>query len=179
MISIVSFTSKYSSDVKALLLSVLDDEFGHTGVERPDLDDILKAYQKDEFSNFFLALDASKLVGTIAILHNGDGSGVMKRFCVPKEKRGKGIGQKLLLHLLNFAKEKRYTSIYLQTTTDMKIANALYEKNGFTKIKQPAQLANAHLLPTSVFYKIKLVPYTEEKPFNEFDDKYTAKRSVL
>ena len=180
MIKIIPFTPKHSLKVKELLLSVLEGEFNHTGVQRPDLDDIPKYYQKDEFSNFFLALEDDKLVGTIAISSQPDGTGIMKRFCVSKNQRKNGIGQQLLTHLLDYAKSKKYIAIYLQTTTDMKTANQLYEKNGFEKIKQPKQLLNAHLVPTSIFYKLKLGLYAGDEEFDEFDDKHTMhKRMVL
>jgi len=57
---------------------------------------------------------------------------------VDKNYRGKesGIGQKLLDNLIDWARRKNVTEIYLGTTEKFIRAQQFYEKNGFIKIQK-------------------------------------------
>jgi len=51
--------------------------------------------------------------------------------------RGKGIGKLLLLKCIAFAKELGYTSMYLETMPELKVAIPMYEQFGFTYLTGP------------------------------------------
>lgn len=47
---VIQFSPKYNAQVKVLVVSILEKEFNHTGVDRPDLEDIAGTYQSNEQS---------------------------------------------------------------------------------------------------------------------------------
>lgn len=111
---IVTFSSKYNNEVRKVVVDILDSEFGHVNVERLDLDNISRTYQSDEKSNFWIALEDDKVIGTIALLkYKNFNFGVLKRFAVKKDYRRKGVGKKLMETLIEFAKSKKLNSIIL------------------------------------------------------------------
>ena len=59
----------------------------------------------------------------------------LQRLFLLKEARGKGIGQVLMDKCINFAKQKGYNLMYLETFPNMVEAIGLYQKNGFKLIK--------------------------------------------
>jgi len=58
----------------------------------------------------------------------------LKRTYVKSELRGKGLGQLLLQHCIDSAREIGYQKMFLDTHLDMGPAIALYRKNGFKDI---------------------------------------------
>lgn len=97
------------------------------------------------------------MIGTIALLkYKNFNFGVLKRFAVKKEYRRKGVGKKLIGTLIEFAKSKKLNSIILQTTTEMVAANKVYEKFGFKKIEKPGNVNFSVILPTTIFYELKI-----------------------
>ncbi len=161
---IEAYKDEYKDQVTNLINSILEDEFGrHSKSGRSDIKDIPKSYQKDSSGNFWICVkDNSDAIGTIALSNYGDGIGYLQRFMVKKEFRQKGIGKKLLSHLLNFAKSHGYKKIFLSTSDDMAEANKFYVKNGFERVLSlPEEIANQ---PTwdNVFYKLDLAKDNEE-----------------
>jgi len=153
MVNIRPYSDKYKEQTVRLLLSVLEDEFEYKGLERPDLDNISNAYQVNH-GNFWIALNDDELIGTIALQDHGKGRGFVRRMCVKKKYRRKGIGQKLFDTLLGFARNSTYKTIYCSTVVEFKSARAFYEKNNFSEIKElPEDMA----LPIeNVFLELKL-----------------------
>jgi len=156
VISVVPFRKNYQKDAKTLILSILNKEFGHIRVPRPDLDNIAKTYQSNERSNFWIALDKRKIIGTVGLLEIDHPDAVLKRLCVIEKYRRRGAGKKLMQTLLQFAKDRGYSNIFLQTTTEMKIANSVYESYSFKKTRRPKKMGEITIYPTSIFYKLKL-----------------------
>lgn len=58
----------------------------------------------------------------------------LQRLFIKTKARGNGIGEKLVGMCIQFAKEKGYKLIYLETFPNMKEAVGLYEKYGFEYI---------------------------------------------
>ena len=116
------------------ILSVLEGEFGFIGINRPDLVNIPETYQKNN-SNFWIAIENDKVIGTIALENHSDNRGYLKRFYVDKAYRGKGIAQQLLAALVQYAKDNNYKKILLATFEDLVAANKFYNKTGFIRIE--------------------------------------------
>lgn len=55
----------------------------------------------------------------------------LRPIVVSKQARGKGLAEKLLIALLDDAKHRGFSSIYLKTETDNTSANRFYSKSGF------------------------------------------------
>lgn len=133
-IQIQPYSSEHQSSVKTFLTSILEGEFGHFNVPRPDLEVIDTYYQIDD-SNFWIALRDGEIVGTIGLKSFVNGIGYLQRMSVIEELRGSGLAQLLLATLENFAREKKYKTIYLATSENLKAANKFYPKEGFVRVE--------------------------------------------
>ena len=139
--------------VRRFILNILENEFGHKNIERPDLYNISSVYQKEN-GNFWLAFDGDKLVGTIGLESYTGGRGYIRRMYVDSAYRGKGVAQELLFTLVEFARLNGFTKLYLATTDDMVAAQKFYIKEGFKQIKAlPQDLPNSG---DTIFYKMDL-----------------------
>lgn len=76
---ILPFKPEYERQVIDLILDIWEKEFGFTGLERPDVHDISNYYQSDKKSNFWVAVEDSEVVGTIALKALGKSEGELKR----------------------------------------------------------------------------------------------------
>lgn len=54
-----------------------------------------------------------------------------------KNARGKGLGKLLIEHCLQWAKKNGYENCYLETMPELKQALKVYEKFGFSYLKEP------------------------------------------
>jgi GNAT superfamily N-acetyltransferase len=130
------FESKYKEDVIGLILTIQKEFDVHLNrADQPDLEDVQKSYIEQN-GNFFIALDNTKVIGTIAAVCIDDEKYVLRKMYVCKKYRGKEIGiAKLLLDkFLLWLQEKRVKEIYLGTNEKYKAAHRFYEKNGFFEI---------------------------------------------
>lgn len=153
MIKIIQYNNKYKSSTKKFILKILNEEFGLGSIKRPDLDNISNFYQKNK-SNFWIAIEDNKIIGSVAIKNYGKGRAYLKRMYVSTEHRGTGLAKKLLDTALAYAKETGFKEIFLGTVEDMIAANKFYSKNGFKKIRKlPDDLSD---FGDTIFYKVTL-----------------------
>lgn len=73
-----------------------------------------------------------KIIGCIGVAAHGERA-QLRWFLVDPLYRHIGLGKKLLHAAINFAKERGYKSIYLDTTSDLEKAIGLYTSVGFKK----------------------------------------------
>ncbi|WEG12372.1 GNAT family N-acetyltransferase [Pullulanibacillus sp. KACC 23026] len=98
----------------------------------------LKERIEKEESVIFLAYQGEQAVG-FAQAYPAFSSVSLKRtwilndLYVKKEDRGHGIGEELLTHVIEFAKETGTKGILLETAEDNRVAQSLYEKKGFER----------------------------------------------
>ena len=131
MIKIAPYTEKYKSHVVQLVLDIYENEFNFKGFERPDIYSISATYQNGDDSNFWVALDGEKLVGTVGLLKKTDKLCYIKRMVVKKEFRRMGLGENLLKMALAFAKEHGFKTVYAGTVEENPNAIAFYMRHGF------------------------------------------------
>lgn len=84
----------------------------------------------------FFALLNDKVVGTCAILPDTDQVYELIKMGVDPEVQGKGIGSRLMMKCLQFAKENKASHVVLETAVPLKAAIHLYEKFGFVKTSE-------------------------------------------
>jgi len=72
------------------------------------------------------------IIGCIGMVGYGE-SAQLRWFLIAPHYRGIGLGKKLLQEPLDFAKEKNYKKVYLDTTNDLDKAISMYKKIGFIK----------------------------------------------
>ena len=132
--SIESFSPKWTQDVADLIVPIQRVEFGIdiTYQDQPDLQDITGFYQTGA-GGFWLAIEADKVVGTIALKDMGEGLAAVRKLFVVRTHRGsdKGLAKALLETLISHAQASGLTNLYLGTTVDFKAAHRFYEKHGF------------------------------------------------
>ena len=137
---ITEYTDDYKKQVIELILHIQNDEAGiNLSIdEQPDLTDIDSCYSKNG-GKFWLAVENNELIGTIALMNMGNGHGVLKKFFVRGDYRGKKIGLALYKKLYEFAVENHFACILLDTPSVALASHRFYERAGFKKIV-PARL---------------------------------------
>lgn len=129
----------------------LDDEDGVIGViipiqrqefaidvsidSQPDLRVIADFYQTGN-GDFWVAEHEGKIIGTLGLKDIGNRQAALRKMFVAIDKRGgeHQVAKRLLTCLLDHAKAKDLTDIFLGTTTRFLAAHRFYEKNGFQEI---------------------------------------------
>ena len=101
-------------------------------IEDPEVEDMYGASQKPRSTYFVVGEETIQGIGGIAPLVGGASSvcELKKMYFLP-ELRGKGIGKKMLLMLIEEAKRLQFKTMYLETVTRMTAANGLYRSVGF------------------------------------------------
>jgi len=131
------YNDLYKQQVIELIVNIQRNEFqvAITPEEQPDLQNVPDFYQKGK-GNFWLAITGNTVIGTIALLDIGNNQGALRKMFVSKDYRGRvhGVGQALLDKLLEWAKQKGVSEIYLGTTEKFIAAHRFYEKNGFRQV---------------------------------------------
>ncbi len=102
-------------------------------------DHLSRLFQKEN-SAYFVAMENEQILGGAGIFPTdglpADTVELVKMYLLP-EARGKGLGKKLILQCVDFAKTKGYSNIYLETMPELKKAIVVYEKLGFTFLDAP------------------------------------------
>lgn len=121
-----------------LILPIQREEFGLplTIDDQPDLLRIAEIYQRGR-GDFWTAMRAHDVVGTIALL-DFEGGGALRKMFVRRDQRGTGLAQSLLDTLLAHARACGIERIVLGTTSRMKAAARFYERNGFVALAPEA-----------------------------------------
>ena len=140
-VNIETYTDANKKGVTDLILNIQNAEFGIpiSLEDQPDLNAIPAFYQTNK-GNFWVAKIDNKIIGTISLLDIGDHKGALRKMFVDKNYRGKefSVGQELLNTLLDWARQKGFTEIFLGTTEKFTRAQKFYEKNGFIEIAKTA-----------------------------------------
>lgn len=131
------------AEVATLIRRVMP-EFGADGpgfaIHDPEVDHMSAAYSDAGAAYFVVEDPGGRVVGGagLAALAGGE-AGVCelrKMYFLP-EARGQGMGESLLRHCLEVAKDLGYRTCYLETLTGMDQALRLYAKLGFKPLCAP------------------------------------------
>ncbi|KGO92424.1 GNAT family N-acetyltransferase [Flavobacterium subsaxonicum] len=110
-----------------------------TAYADPTLDKLFEVYQTPKSAYYVVEQDGQVIGGCgIAPLENGDATvcELQKMYFAP-QARGLGLGVQMITQCLDAAKSFGYSQCYLETLTDMKAAQKLYTKSGFTYLDSP------------------------------------------
>ena len=91
---------------------------------------------KENKDKFWFAECNGEIIGAIAIVERSVKKAQLRWFILHPKFREKGLGKTLLHKALEFCREKKYESVYLETTEDQKTAIKMYTKAGFKKINE-------------------------------------------
>jgi len=100
---------------------------------RPDLEDI-QAHYFDNGGMFLVALNGGQVIGSGALRKLDVQTAELKRLWLLEQYHGQGIGYLLITKLFNFASDRGYVRIRLQTSPAQVRALAFYQKVGFYEI---------------------------------------------
>lgn len=118
--------------------SIYKEEYNYTTA--------FEAYVAQSFFDFLLHYNPQKdrlwcaehngrIIGCIGIVGHEE-KAQLRWYLIDPLYRGMGLGKRLLNYALEFAKERGYKSIYLDTTSDLEKAIGLYKKAGFVKVSE-------------------------------------------
>ena len=140
--TIRSIQKRDNSQVARLIRTVMT-EFSAVGagysIGDPEVDDMYGNY-RDKRSCYYVITSGDQVVGCggLGPLEGGNKfTCELRKMFFLGETRGIGLGQRLLLRLLDDARTRDYKTCYLETLDRMCQANELYQKNGFQLLGKP------------------------------------------
>ncbi len=132
-IEIIPFDPAYAEDFKQLNLAWLKKYFW---VEPHD-EEVLgkpKKYILEPGGNIFFVKEGEEVLGTVALMKMDDGVFELTKMAVTSQAQGKKIGQKLMEHTLNYAREKGWKTLIIYSNRKLENAIYIYKKYGFQEI---------------------------------------------
>lgn len=160
MIQVIPFEESYGDEVIRLILNIQQNEFGVpiTIHDQKDLLSIDAVYKKDK-GNFWIALMDNQLVGTIALIDIENREGCLRKMFVRQDYRGKeyGVAMLLLNTLMDWAKQKNISAIYLGTTEVLKASHRFYEKNAFVLLPKESLPQNFPVMEVDTRFYVRAV----------------------
>ena len=162
MIKIIPYEPHHRDQIVNLILTIQQIEFQVpiTIADQPDLL-IIDEYYQQRNGNFWVALNVdNQVVGTIALIDNGENFGTIRKMFVRADARGKegGVAAALFQTLEQKAIQNKMSALYLGTVQKLKASHRFYSKNGFVEIPK-ADLPNNYPLMAvdTMFFKKELV----------------------
>ena len=128
--SIVPLEPTHADGFRSLVADTLR-EFGFE--PDPELDNDLD----DPASTYiavWVALSGGEVIGSVALLEDGDDTVVLKRMYLRPDQRGQGLGKRLLAIALDWARANNVQVVRLDTSERMVAAQRLYEAHGFERV---------------------------------------------
>lgn len=127
----------------AALIRTVFDEFNapKTGTVYDDseTDHLFETFENKN-AVLFVAEEQGMIIGACGIYPTQDlptGHVELVKLYLKKEARGKGLGEKLFLKSIEWAKENGYHSIYLECFPEFRSALRMYNKAGFKILDHP------------------------------------------
>jgi len=133
-ISIRPFSLTDQEAAKQLIMAGLAEHWGELDISlNPDLDDIQSSYI--DSGGIFIVVEANgMLIGTGALIPEGENSVRINRVYVDKNYRRMGIGLDITEHLVKTARLIGYANILVETTDTWEPAICLYKEFGFIEV---------------------------------------------
>lgn len=130
---IISYNSKYKSDFIRLNKAWLEEYFV---VEKHD-EEVFNTIEEliiQTGGDIFFCIIENEIVGTVAMQKLNNAKFEMAKLAVDKKYQGQNIGKLLIESCIEFAKEKKATTIMLMSSTKLDIALHLYKKFNFVEV---------------------------------------------
>jgi len=96
-----------------------------------DLGHLVEGYFTCEGSGFWVADDASSIVGMIGVQRINENSAEIRRLRVRDTHRRQGIGSKLMEHAIEFCRDKQYLKVVLDVRIERSPAISMFDTFGF------------------------------------------------
>ena len=132
-IHIIPFEKKYSEDFKNLNLAWLEKYF----FVEPHDEEVLGDPEKHIIQpggNIFFVKDKEDIVGTVALMKVEEGIYELTKMAITPAYQGKNLGQKLMTHAIEYAKQQDWKRLILYSNRKLQNAVYIYFKYGFEEI---------------------------------------------
>ena len=138
-IKITPYEARFQSAFKALNQAWIEQYWEMEASDFQSLD-APKQHIIDQGGYIAFALKGNDVVGTCALINNGNGEYELAKMAVKDGMKGLGIGEKLGQHIIDEAKSMGAKTVYLESNTQLTPALNLYRKLGFKKttLKKPS-----------------------------------------
>jgi len=133
MIEIIPYSNEYASVFKVLNLEWLDKYNLTESHDLLILNDP-KGTILDNGGAIFLAKSGDEIVGSAAIINEGEGIFELAKMAVTTAFQGKGISKLLLEKCIEAAKERNAKKLILFSNSQLQTAISLYKKYGFKHV---------------------------------------------
>lgn len=134
-IQITEFKDEYAQVFYDLNIEWLETYFYVEVFDREVLSNPYKYILKPG-GHIFFAVENGEAIGTVALMKADEGSYELTKMAVRTDQRGKKVGQKLMQHCLDFAREHDLNRLFLYSNTLLENAIYIYKKFGFIEIDQ-------------------------------------------
>lgn len=125
------FVAADQEAARRLILTGLGEHFGFIDETlNPDIDDIAGNYLAPGHA-FIIAEINGQIVGTGALISEGEQTGRIVRMSVARAMRRAGIGQALMARLMDIARERGWSRLVLETNIGWDDAVGFYRRCGF------------------------------------------------
>ncbi len=129
---IIDFSDSYAADFARLNYDWIEEHFAVEQHDHEILDDP-KKWVIDVGGQIFMVIVDGQVAGTVAMIPAAEGVFELTKMAVSREFQGKGLGDRLMLRCLEFARDKQANSVFLESHTKLAPALSLYRKHGFVE----------------------------------------------
>ena len=130
------YKSSYKEEIKKLYeLASVQSEIGYrSGPWEQDFEDIEKTYFNE--GEFLIGIVNDEIVAIGGFRKISEGIGQIRRMRTHPDHRRKGYAQKIIARLEEVARQNKMRELRLKTSTQQKMAQSFYEKNGYKKMEK-------------------------------------------
>lgn len=111
----------------------------------PELDHLSEFYlAAPDRRKYFILWDNDKVCGGVGFAEFGgfEKCAEIQKLYLSDEKKGMGLGKMLLQYAENEARKLGYTTVYIETHTNLDVALKLYYKYGYQQIDRPSSVSH-------------------------------------
>lgn len=130
---IITYTPEYAEEFKKLNIAWLEEYFWVEPHDEEVLGDPDKFIIEPGGTIFFVK-ENEEIIGTVALMKIEDGIFELTKMAVTPAAQGKKIGQLLMEHTINFAKERNWEKLIIYSNRKLENAVYIYKKYGFIEI---------------------------------------------
>ena len=130
---ILDFSDEWASDFASLNYEWIEKYFAVEEHDREILDDP-KTFVIDPGGQIFMAIVSGLAAGTVALIPSGEGTLELTKMAVSPEFQGMGVGDKLMLRCIHYARDRGTATVFLESHTKLQPALNLYRKHGFVEV---------------------------------------------
>jgi len=137
-IQIIKYQHLYKDDFKKINIEWIENFFKVEPHDLEQLDDPNAIINSG--GQIFLAKLGDEIVGTSALIHDGDGVYELAKMGVTPKAQGLGLGKKLCIFTIEEAKKRNAKSLYLLSNRKLIPAITMYSNLGFVEVPIGATL---------------------------------------